>query len=807
MRRWILLGLGVTLVAIVGVAVFAISQLDDYLNQNRAWLEQQAEAAVGRPVAFEEIGVSVWPGLGVRLGALRVGDDPGFSTEDFVRVRDAEVRVRVLPALFGRYEISRIVLAEPSITIVRTDAGLSIESLASTSEATEAPSEEAGPAAFAIGLLEIEDGTLRFIDRSAKPPVELRIEQLDFEVSDLSPDDPLDFELSAAVLGAGDPNLEASGRVGPLFGPAGDPVPVAVELRLDPLAIDDLMRLPEFAELAQGGTSAAGVLRVRGKLAGTIADPELAVELDASDATLRAGEGFAKPAGVPLLVTVSGKREGETFQIASSRLSLAGAQLDARGSVTSGAALRYALELDSKSLPLAELAVLLPALEGTRVSGRAALDLDVKSAGAEAALPQLAGTLALTDVGVQSADAPSLSGLSTTLAFERGGLRLPATSFDLSGSQVQVEARVPDLARPVLGFELSSPRLLSTSLGLTGKGEALEQLGAKGSLRFPDSGPDLEMGFGSPRGTLSGLAYRELSGKLRYRNSIATLESLDLRAYDGTLDARGSYDTRDANNPAFKLETQIRDVKLEPLLRSQLPAAEPFATGRITTQLALDGTGSAWETIRSNLSGKGSFALADGALKDVNLADESLRSLTGVSGLSSLLSPELRKKYPGLFATGETRFEDLDAKLRISDGWADVRDLGLVAESFSLAGEGRVSLEGAVDMKTTFTASEALTRDLVAEVKPIGYLRDREGRVRVPLRWSGRYPRLVPQPDEAVVAQALQRALVGGLLGSALGDPKKGEPAEPTEGKAAEGGTAKGGLRDLLRGLPIDGGK
>ena len=78
MRRWAILG--VLLVALVAIAVLAVSNLSSYLNRNRAWLAEQVGTALGRPVEFDEIGVSLRGGLGARVTNVRIGDDavPGF---------------------------------------------------------------------------------------------------------------------------------------------------------------------------------------------------------------------------------------------------------------------------------------------------------------------------------------------------------------------------------------------------------------------------------------------------------------------------------------------------------------------------------------------------------------------------------------------------------------------------------------------------------------------------------------------------------------------------------------------------------
>ena len=67
-----LLILGAVLLILAGALFVAASNLNRYLAENREWLAEQASSALGRSVAFDEIGVSLRGGLGaLRGGAYR----------------------------------------------------------------------------------------------------------------------------------------------------------------------------------------------------------------------------------------------------------------------------------------------------------------------------------------------------------------------------------------------------------------------------------------------------------------------------------------------------------------------------------------------------------------------------------------------------------------------------------------------------------------------------------------------------------------------------------------------------------------
>src|SRR5262245_45380827 len=130
MRRNIVVGIvGLALGVAVALAIVA-ANLDRYIERNRDWIAQRIEAAVGRPVRFARLGVSLRGGVGVHVDELRVGDDPAYARDDFLRVGSARVVVALLPALRGRWEVKRLVLDEPSVTVIRDARGLNLSSLA-----------------------------------------------------------------------------------------------------------------------------------------------------------------------------------------------------------------------------------------------------------------------------------------------------------------------------------------------------------------------------------------------------------------------------------------------------------------------------------------------------------------------------------------------------------------------------------------------------------------------------------------------------------------------------------------------------
>jgi len=225
MRKWILV-FAVACLVVIGALALLAANLDSYLQENREWLAEQAQSALGRPLSFGEVGISLMGGVGVRVADLRIGDDPAFSKQDFVRADVVDVRVAILPLLTGTVEVTRVVLRSPAITVIQTAKGLSTDSLGGGGTAEEKPdvgeAEEGGLPDFVIAVVDLTDGTLRFIDETARPAAEQSIQKLDLRVSNVTPSGPIGFDIRAAVMGAGRQNVRIEGTVVDLENPKVD---------------------------------------------------------------------------------------------------------------------------------------------------------------------------------------------------------------------------------------------------------------------------------------------------------------------------------------------------------------------------------------------------------------------------------------------------------------------------------------------------------------------------------------------------------------------------------------------------------
>jgi AsmA protein len=259
--KWILI-IGGGIVALFILILLVLPLFVD-ADRFRPMLEKQVTQATGRNFSVgKDVDLSFFPHAGVAFSDLHLGNPAGFDSEDFVSIRSFEVRVKLLPILFGNIEIKRFVLNEPRLVAIRNKNGKtnwsfdSGKSTPKTADQPAAPSDTTLPiTSLTVGDFAIKNGTLIYIDNAAE--TRNVVEKLDLTMQNLSLDQPVRVELSARF---DDKPIGLSGTVGPL---GNDPGRGSIPLDVTLTAVSQLQ------------------LQARGTLAAPAVDPrfDLAVEL------------------------------------------------------------------------------------------------------------------------------------------------------------------------------------------------------------------------------------------------------------------------------------------------------------------------------------------------------------------------------------------------------------------------------------------------------------------------------------------------------------------------------------------------
>ena len=157
--KWVLYGV----LGLLGVAILGALALTALVDPNR--FQQQIAAVVrdatGRELALEgRLGWSFFPRLAVSVGPGALRNAPGFDGAPLLHWRDIAFGARLWPLLSGRFELDRIRIGEPRLTLRRTAGGVANWSGFGPRRAAD------GSSAWQLELagIDVRSGRIEFID-------------------------------------------------------------------------------------------------------------------------------------------------------------------------------------------------------------------------------------------------------------------------------------------------------------------------------------------------------------------------------------------------------------------------------------------------------------------------------------------------------------------------------------------------------------------------------------------------------------------------------------------------------------------
>ncbi len=211
----IVIGLLVVLIAVAVVVVPRVLDPNAYKGRIIALVERQT----GRKLSIPgNIGISVFPWLGADVGAVELGNAPGFEAPVFARVAQVQVRVKILPLLSKRVEADVVTIRGLTLNLEKAkDGRTNWDDLTKPAGVQKPQTGEAQPspvAALAVGGVDIRDGAVTWSDHATGQKI--AVANLSVKTSAITLVDPVDVTMGFDV-DAGDAapkaRLDASVRL------------------------------------------------------------------------------------------------------------------------------------------------------------------------------------------------------------------------------------------------------------------------------------------------------------------------------------------------------------------------------------------------------------------------------------------------------------------------------------------------------------------------------------------------------------------------------------------------------------------
>jgi len=778
MRKWIIVGVVLLLLCVAGVV--AVLNVNSYIARNKDYLISQAEQALGRKVSVDDVEVSLWNGIGFRLTNFAMSDDPAFSSAEFVRAKDLQVNLKFLPLLRRDVQVKKLILHNPTISIIRNAKGdFNFSTIAKTEKEKKedgakkqkkeaAPKEKEAPSTFFVSLVDISAGDVSYRDQ--KDGTNLQLRQINLEVEDLDFDRPFTVNLAAALF-ASKQNLKIKTAVGPLSrGADFRDVPLDGEINVDPLDLSQLeAAVPKVRSALPKNLDLAGVFRIENlKLKGTLKNLALKGQIVGNDGSIRLGNSFQKQPGIPLTISADAQHAGDRIVLRQAEIKLHNLELASKGEVRLGDRTLLNLSIDSKQVSLDGWEKIIPAIAGYQLSGKMQVRGTIRGEVGKGATPQIQGNASLENA---SAKPPQFSkpieNLNTKINFTGQRADIKEMTLKLGNSNIRLAATIERFSPLTVTYKISTPELspgeFQAALPEERKKDVIHNLSSEGQVAIQNGNVTAQGKIASSNGSLYAIDYKDLQATLSMADKVAHIRNFNVNALNGAVQAEGEYAFK-GPVPNFSLASKVRGVDLKELYSTFGSKAENDSQrdirGRLNADMQVTGSGKTWEEMKPALRGQGQAEVLDGALLNFNLADSVLSGATGMPGLTNMIKPAIRKKYPETFEAKDTQFKELKADFDLANGRMNVKNLRITGADFNVDGNGWVDFERNVNFRSSLMLSPQLSADIGGSAREIKYLFNDQKQLEIPFSVTGKLPKVKPKPDASYLAKSLQRGFL-----------------------------------------------
>jgi len=221
---YLLLVLVVFIASVTGIFIATFDA-----NGYKQELTDLVREKTGRDLQFYgDVGLTFYPALGMKLGALSLSNAKGFGGEPMVKVNQVSISVDVASIVAFSPEIDQLLLRDLDINLQKNSAGVTnwddLVPAGSPSDQTESTTPEVSDSIQppklrgAFGGLNIQNARLLWKDKQAG--VEYRVSDLDLKTGRITPDAAFPLQLHVAVQSSGeiDANLYLNSQIQYLLG-------------------------------------------------------------------------------------------------------------------------------------------------------------------------------------------------------------------------------------------------------------------------------------------------------------------------------------------------------------------------------------------------------------------------------------------------------------------------------------------------------------------------------------------------------------------------------------------------------------
>lgn len=203
--KWLLIAGGCSFI-VIAAAVLIVPRFID-IQKYKPTIEQKVAQATGRSFTLgDDMDLSVFPWVGVKLADLHLKNPSGYGQTDMVSVKNFEVRLKVLPLLSKHIEVKTFVLNSPMIYLEKLKNGTanwqgigkSSDKTQSKKDKTDKPASGGLPIeSLMVGDFSITNGQMIYVDGTSD--LRKEISDLNLTLENISLENPVGIVFDARL--------------------------------------------------------------------------------------------------------------------------------------------------------------------------------------------------------------------------------------------------------------------------------------------------------------------------------------------------------------------------------------------------------------------------------------------------------------------------------------------------------------------------------------------------------------------------------------------------------------------------------
>lgn len=629
------------LLLLITIVIVAIHLFFDP-NALKPQISAAVKDATGRELTISgDIGLSVFPWLGIELGATSLSNAPEFGNEPFAKIDKAEIKIKLLPLLSHEVQMKTVTLNGMTINLAIAKDGTSnwqdmMQALASNKSEPETtkPASDFTLAAIAISGLTINNAKAVYDNQQTQN--RYAIEKLNVSTGPVTLESPIDFKLDADLSSSkpkATANIKLASRIHM-------DLPNS-KFQLEQTQLDVSFDSPELKQ--QGQLQIAGNIQLdTAQSHYQIKPAEISLKSNLLPGTLRLHTDI--------------DADMQTGDAALDNLRLQIANITANGNIAVAGLngeIHYAGQLKTTAFnprqTMQALAITAPKTADEKVFQSAQTELVFTGDLNNAELKRL----------ILKLDETTLQGQASVHNFSA-----PAVRYDLNIDAIDADRYLAPKAETT-----ATPPPTPASAGAAAATLPLD------TLRKLDIDGKANIG----KLKISNLRLNDIRTTLKAKDGVIRLAPVSANLYQGSYLGETQIDAR-SDTPKISLKESLRGIMAGPLLKDFM--GDDMINGKGSLEANLTAEGLTPADITKTLNGQLQLSFANISMKGLNIAAKAREARAKLK----------RETVPKAAEARPTDFSEVKATVQARNGILSNNDLSAKAPFARIAGAGTVDL-------------------------------------------------------------------------------------------------------------------